>query len=571
VKKVPISAIILLTTLCSTAPTATANSAPEFRKIPEEPNFVIVMTDDQRWDTLWAMPWVNQELRPLSLDFRHAYVTTPECCPVRASLLAGGYYAHNTGVLTNGGANGGAPSFDDSRTLPLKLFRAGYKTALIGKYMNGYSDIAPRIPPGWTRFVGTVRSGNWSESTVAIGSSGASARMGELVDPTGHLVQFEFDEALRFLQGVGDEPFFLLVTPEAPHEPATPQPQDARRHERYIYRERAWGEEDVSDKPIYVRRRARRFEKNRAKSDEFHRDQLRTLRTVDRGVQALHEHLADTGKLRSTVFVFTSDNGFMWGEHRLEGKNLPYEESIRVPMLVSLAGAATGEADQLVAMNLDLGATVADLAGLYSNAKALARHTDGLSLRPLLKGRNPDEDSWRGDLLIQSFARDFAALLTREEIGGVKRRARAGWTWKYVVHDKGTPVEAYRSDIDRYETDSLDADPEFLATYREPLAARLHQLMGLNMITDKLPAGRLRAPYRKTIVAVGATTPYTWKVVDGRLPRGMRIHRRRGTLLGKPKVAGEFQFSIRVEASSPARYLNRPQSFTREFRLKVRE
>jgi arylsulfatase A-like enzyme len=529
------------------------------------------MTDDQRWDSLWAMPFVNRTLRPLSLDFRHSYVTTPECCPARASLLSGGFYAHNTGVLGNDGPNGGAKRFVDADSLALKLHRAGYKTALIGKYMNGYDEITPRVPPGWSRFVGTVRSGDWSSFTMVIGKSGGSAGTGRIVELEGHIVEFEFDEAQRFLESIDDQPFFLLVTPQAPHKPASPQPQDVRLHGAYTYRKRSWGEDDLSDKPRYVRRRARRFDRKTAVSDEFHRDQLRTLRSVDRGVEALHQQLADSGELESTVFIFTSDNGYLWGEHRLEGKNLPYDESIRVPMMVSLPGALTGRDDHLVAMNLDVGATVLDLAGIYPSARGLARHTDGLSLRPLLEGTALADAEWRSDLLVQSFTRGFAALLTRQSLGDARRPSRSGWNWKYVEHQGGNPKEAYRSDVDPFETDSVDKSAEFRALYREPLADRLHELMGLYMVTDGLPAGRVGQAYHKELNAVGAAQPYTWAIVDGRPPRGMRLHRRRGTLSGTPEEKGEFELSIRVEASTVARYVRQPQGFTRKLRLKIKE
>ena len=570
-KKLPLTAILLVAALQSRSPTAADVAEPTRFSIPKRPNFVIVVTDDQRWNTLWAMPFVNQTLRPLALDFRHAYVTTPQCCPARASLLSGGFYAHNTGVLSNSSPNGGAESFDDLRSLPLKLLRAGYQTALVGKYLNGYHTMAPRIPPGWTHFAASLGSSNWTRFEMAIGSSGVTPARGKIESFNGHIVEFEFEEALWFLDDRGKEPFFLLVSAEAPHPPATPPTRDENRHSGFSYRGRSWGEEDLSDKPRFVRRRAGRFKKRLAAKDEFHRDQLRSLAAVDRGVEAIYELLAKRGELGSTVFVFTSDNGFLWGEHQLEGKNLPYEESIRVPLLISLAGSATGENNHLVAMNLDLGATILDLAGIYLTKKALRRHTDGLSLRPFLKGAALSDDEWRNDLLIQSFSRGFAALLTRAPLGDALRHKDAGWTWKYVEHGAGGVSEAYRSDVDRFETESLHDDPEFKALHRDQLAQRLGELRGLQMVTGGLPAGRLGSRYREELQAVGAAQPYTWTLANGKLPRGMRIHRRKGLVIGTPKEAGTFNFSVRVEASSVARYLGQPQAFTRKFRLKIKE
>ena len=110
--------------------------------LPLQPNFVIILTDDQRWDTLWAMPIVQEKLVARRVTFTTAIVTTPLCCPSRASLLSGGFYAHNTGVLTNDVPNGSVRRFQDTETLATLLQRAD-KTALVGKYMNGYGDMVP--------------------------------------------------------------------------------------------------------------------------------------------------------------------------------------------------------------------------------------------------------------------------------------------------------------------------------------------------------------------------------------------------------------------------------------------
>jgi Sulfatase/Glucodextranase, domain B/Bacterial Ig-like domain (group 2) len=117
-------------------------------------NFIVILTDDQRWDTLWAMPIVQEKLMARGVTFTNAFVTTPLCCPFRTSFLSGGFYAHNTGVLTNALPNGGVSRFHDEETIATILQGAGYKTALMGKYMNGYLKIAPYIPPGWTKFIG---------------------------------------------------------------------------------------------------------------------------------------------------------------------------------------------------------------------------------------------------------------------------------------------------------------------------------------------------------------------------------------------------------------------------------
>ena len=233
-------AVGCVTITCLAQPLAPAvpAQASETGSVPDQPSFIVVVTDDQRWDSLWAMPFVNEDLRARAVDFTNAFVTTPTCCPSRASFLSGGFYAHNTGVLTNKGPNGGVTKFDDTRSMPLKLQRAGYRTALIGKYLNGYNALAPYIPPGWTRFVGNTFTGDWLASRVVVGSSGRASSRGSEMTVDGHLVEFQFDEAIRFLKDNEGLPFFLLLSLAAPHKPATPATNNTTLFQNFQYRGR---------------------------------------------------------------------------------------------------------------------------------------------------------------------------------------------------------------------------------------------------------------------------------------------------------------------------------------------
>lgn len=544
-------------------------AAAGFRAVAgQRPNFVVILTDDQRWDSLWAMPFVERTLRRRSVDFRNAYVTTPVCCPARASFLSGGFFAHNTGVLTNSGPNGGATRFDDRRSLPLQLYRAGYRTALVDKYMNDYQLLAPWIPAGWSHFVGSVQSHDWFDFEVAIGSGGTQGAWGRRENRSGeHIVEFELREALRFLEQVR-EPFFLLVSLEAPHEPAAPAHGDAQLHPGYEYRGRSWGEEDLSDKPRFLRRRARDFERETARNDRLHVNQLRSLALVDRGVEAIVELLARRGQLESTVIVFTSDNGYLWGEHRMEGKNLPYEEAIRVPLLIARPGTPAGTEDRLVAMNLDVPATILDLAGIHRNPRVLARHTDGSSLRPLLDPLGPAELDWRQELLIEGFNRVWAGLL-RLRPGEGDGAAEAGWFCKYVRTERRAE-EFYRSDSDPLEMESLHRTRQFRREDRDELSQRLAELRGLAITTRFLPPGRVGADYRKQIEAVGRSEPYVWSIESGALPGGLRLDPERGAIVGRPTEAGTFRFGVRVEGSALARYTGLPQAYVDVLELTIR-
>lgn len=145
-------------------------------------------------------------------------------------------------------------------------------------------------------------------------------------------------QAIEFLDLHGDAPFFLYIAPYAPHFPAIPSPEDSELFADYVYRERGYGETDLSDKPGWVVQGARSYNVGRFGSmeqqDAFHRDRLRTLQGVDRLVEQVVDWLDDNDKLENTIVFYTSDNGFLLGEHGLFEKNIPYQESIRVPLVV---------------------------------------------------------------------------------------------------------------------------------------------------------------------------------------------------------------------------------------------
>jgi arylsulfatase A-like enzyme len=371
------------------------------RAAETRPNFVIFMTDDQRWDTMWAMPLTTKRLAKSGVTFKNAFATTPLCCPDRASLLSGGYYAHNTQVLTNGPLNGGATAFKDSDGLAVKLHRAGYRTALIGKYLNGYHLMSPRVPPGWT-FWRVLEGGNFFvDATLVYGSGGAVETTGISARSAGYSTDLFREMALQFIRETEDRPFFLMFTPYAPHKPAIPAPGDEKLFSDFVWRGREGGPPpDIPETEL-----------------DSIRNQLRSLQAVDRAVDAIVQAVEDAGLSDRTVFFFTSDNGFLWGERGKFGKQEPFEESIRVPFLVRMPGAAPGEREVLVAPNLDIGPTVLELAGLEGG-------TDGISLVPLLRGAASRDRT----LLIENFG------LT-ESWAGLR-----GTDWKFVEKSNGAKL-----------------------------------------------------------------------------------------------------------------------------------
>ncbi|MBI3975945.1 MAG: sulfatase, partial [Armatimonadetes bacterium] len=418
-------------------PTGGAPAAP--------PSFVLILDDDQRADTIQYMPILQRDLVARGVTFTNAFVTTPLCCPSRASLLRG-QYAHNTGVLTNGGGDlpeerasrhpGGAEAFDDRSTLATWLHAAGYRTGLFGKYLNGYMRLTARVPPGWDEW--HVFAGGYFG--YPLNENGVVRRIGNAPEDYGTDVIAR--RAVQFIERAGTAPLFVYFAPFAPHAPATPHPQDAAGfRDLPPWRPPSYNEGDVSDKPEWVRRLPLLTAARQAEGDEFRRQQLRSLQAVDRAIGQLLEALRRTGRLENTVVVFTADNGLSWGEHRwLDRKSCPYEECVRVPLVVRGPGIPAGRTDPRVVLNVDLAPTFADLAGVRPGLPV-----DGRSVAPLLRGADA---AWRGEILLEYWglpALTWTAIRTDR--------------WKYVEYENGDR-ELYDLAADPFEmTNVIGSSP----------------------------------------------------------------------------------------------------------------
>lgn len=424
------------------------------------PNFIIIVTDDQRWDTLEFMPKLRRLLGAHSITFTQAFVTTPRCCPSRASILTG-QYAHNTGVLTNGPPDGGAEKFKDASSVATWLQQAGYRTALVGKYLNWYYNLGTYVPPGWDEWRAFSAQGYFNY----------------LLNENGKLMHYSAEEsdystdllarrAVGFLEEDTQQPFFLYFAPFAPHSAtgggsARPAPRHAGLSFPDHRRALSHNEPDIADKPAWLAARPALSAPNVKKLDDFRADQLRSLQAVDEALESMLLTLKEQGRLNNTLVLFTSDNGLLWGEHRLQGKQAPYEEAIRVPFVLwypKLIPEPRQE-DQLV-LNIDIAPTLADLAGVTPS-----HVVDGRSLRPLLEN---NAESWRTDFLLEHWAQEgdrvpsYAAVRSQE--------------WKYVEYSTGE-IELYRLETDPYELENLTGQRAHSATEKR-LAARLRQLEG---------------------------------------------------------------------------------------------
>lgn len=515
-------------------------------------NVLVVVTDDQRFDSVAAMPNLSG-LAAQGVRFANAYMPSPLCGPSRASMFSGGYLTQNTLVLENNAPNGGARAFNDKANLGSTLQGAGYRTAFVGKWVNGYEGMGRYVPPGWTRWVGRnsfATTTSWFNFRYVLGTSTQFASgTGSMVDSQQYTTYYERDQVLNFLeQGkASSQPFFVLWSPSAPHDQATPAPEDATAYPNYVYRERGYGETDLSDKPWWVR-----YSTDPDGTDEFVRKQRRTLLGVDRSLGAIVDRIAQHGKLDNTLIVFTSDNGYMWGEHGLWGKDKTYEESARVPLVVVMPGVAPRVETRLVTPMLDIGPTLFQLAGV-------SRKTDGASLVPLL--RNPDTTAWRNDMF---FEKTSSGAYTNAVWAGIRNQR-----WKYVRYWTGEE-ELYDLVNDPFELVSRHRDAG-LATLKANLWSQTSARLGLAVMPVRsFPNGRVGTSYRYQFTTWGGKAPFSWKVAYGQLPPGLTLDATSGVLQGTPTASGTYAFTVRVTDSSYATQAKKARTFvTRQMKLTV--
>lgn len=370
--------------------------------VPKRPNIVFVLTDDLSWNLVAHMPEVLRMERD-GLTFRNFIVADSLCCTSRATFFTG-RYPHNTGVRTNFPPGGGFQVFkekgNEQASFAPYLEKAGYRTALLGKYMNGYhpndtqGGTAPYVPPGWTEWY--VAGNGYGEYDYNLNENGRLVRYGRR--PQDYLTDVLANKGIEFIKRAAGsrQPFFVEISTFAPHGPFIPAPRHAGLFSGLkAPRPASFNEADVSDKPSWLRSRPRLGPPAIRRIDAGYRDRVRMVQSVDELVGRIRTTLKDLGRDRDTYLVFGSDNGFHLGEHRLAGgKMTPYDSDVRVPFLVVGPGVPAGHQVGRPAQNTDLAPTFLELAGLRPPPA-----TDGRSLVPFLRGAAPPE--WRQSVLIE--------------------------------------------------------------------------------------------------------------------------------------------------------------------------
>ncbi len=376
----------------------------------QRPNVVVIMADDLSVGELnqaltrgW-MPNLKTHLVNHGTTFNRSFVSDSLCCPSRATFLTG-QYPHNHRVLDNTLPEGGVTRLNDTSTLATWLKRVGYRTCLIGKHLNGYgrnkvadnpSDDPTYIPPGWDDWQAlvTVRFYNYimndNGTVIDYGADPATP-------PEEYLTDVLAQRSINFInksEANDPMPFFLFVTPYAPHLPADPAPRHQGTGSTIpLPRLPSFNEPDLSDKPALLQNPPL-SPRQISGIQKPYRNKLESLRAVDDLVGRVVSALAQNTELDHTVLMFTADNGFMFGEHRLIAKTHVYEESIRVPLLIRAPGFPRQSVSHLV-INNDLAPTIADFAGATPDIPV-----DGRSLLPLLQ--EPNLPTWRQRFLVEN-------------------------------------------------------------------------------------------------------------------------------------------------------------------------
>ena len=439
------------------------------------PNVVLVTVDDARLDDMRYMPTVQRLLQRQGTTFSDAFLSYPLCAPSRASILTG-QYAHNHGVrhvdYPAGSYRRMAENGANQSTLPLWLQQSGYHTSMVGKYLNGYTQYSAnhfgvenaQPDPGWSSWKATLNTYNYRNLTIR--------------HHPGTFAEYEGNYSTNVLNEIGvkvvrrqesePKPFFLWLSHIAPHVGLPHEPDDPKRlptpnvdhRDRDTFsdlgnvRSPAFNQSDMSGTPAAVRKLPKFGNKMSRQIREFRQQRVESLQAVDRGIRRLVRTLRETGQLRETVIIFTSDNGYSLGEHRLpKGKILPYQEIENTPLYMRGPGIPSNRVvNDPVSMSTDLAPTILDLTDTSAPYQP-----DGVSLNDLMRHPGPSDRH----VVVEAWRPGGAPLYT-----GLRTER-----YLYVKYATGE-VELYDLHRDPHQLDSLARDPKY-RDIRKELARKL--------------------------------------------------------------------------------------------------
>jgi arylsulfatase A-like enzyme len=421
-----LTAVILAAACTSSgaAHPAASGSGPATGGTSARPNFVFVLTDDLAWNLVSHMPHVVG-LQRAGTTLSHYYVVDSLCCPSRSAIFTG-EYPHDDGVFTNSGKDGGYATYnahgDQSKSFALALQKAGYRTAMMGKYLNGYQPSDP-VPPGWNEW--DVAGNGYPEFNYTLNQDGKQVHYGH--QPDDYLVDVLSGQAGSFIDSSASahKPFMLEVATFAPHAPYTPAPRYAHAASTVAYPRTPAYDEVPASPPSWLAQRSPLTAKQQKSILKDYRKRVEADLAVDDLIGHLESELKAKGVAQNTYIVFSSDNGYHMGEYRLlPGKQTAFDTDIHVPLVVSGPGVPAGRTAPQLASNIDLAPTLETLAGV-----PVASTVDGHSLAGVWHGQDPAD--WRQAILIEHHGPDD----------------------KYATGDQ----EYYDTATDPYELDNLAA------------------------------------------------------------------------------------------------------------------
>jgi N-acetylglucosamine-6-sulfatase len=422
----------------------------------KQPNVIVVVTDDQELASLHerTMPNVLEHIGGKGTDFTEFVVSGPLCCPARAVNLTG-QYGHNNGVTWNTAGSlfprpGGYGDLREKRnTLPVWMRKAGYRTAHLGRYLNLYARAVgdpDEVPPGWNEWHTMIEPYQYREFVLR--RNGRSQTMDRR--PRSYLTRVLDRTAIRLIrrQAKRPKPLFMMLDHLAPHASPDRSPRcgtspkpDPRDLDAFLDeplpRTPSFNEADVSDKPGFVARRPSIDAERLEAIETRYRCRLASLLAVDRSVGRIVKVLRKQRELGNTALIFTSDNGYFGGQHRIPAeKIIPYEEALRVPMLMRLPARMRKSRVPRVAaptVNADLVPTILRLAKARPCLGERCRRMDGRPLVGLAQGHRPGWSRDRPQLLGLHAPSQAATPYTPCSYGGIRQGGAV-----YIEHHSRT-------------------------------------------------------------------------------------------------------------------------------------
>jgi N-acetylglucosamine-6-sulfatase len=518
--RTPVSQIALATLALTLASGLAGGGAGERASASagsKRPNIIVIVTDDQPAAAFSSatMPRTVRRLARPGTSFSQAIVSTPLCCPSRATMLTG-QYGHNTGLLAN---SPGWPALPQrNNTLPNWLRQAGYRTAHVGKWLHHYGESTEgknAVAPGWNQWH-TFLKLEYFDYRLRV--NGGSVRYRN--DPDDHLTRVLNRTAAGLARRLlpKRKPLYLQLDHLAPHRGrggsgrcrrgAVPDPRDRKLFRRQkLPLPPSFNEADVTDKPSFASARTAFDSETISSIARKYRCALASLRAVDRGIGKLVRAVRKAGERRNTAIILTSDNGFFAGEHRMaRGKGLPYEEALRVPLLMLLppklagSGGQPGVVSEPVA-NVDLAPTILELAGAAPCRGGDCRTLDGRSLVDLALGSGagwPEDraiavefDKGGGSASAPGDTCAYAGLRTSARLF-VDHTELPNPAEGYACQPSPGAQELYHLDSDPFQLENLAfTDPGGTAAERAALSSRLDSLRTCAGIAgrDPVPSG----------------------------------------------------------------------------------